>query len=54
MDTDRRHKIPESEMMDSLLLTPEQVKGLEPSSAVSVELSTRLMIKLCLSPGDDL
>lgn len=34
MGTDRRHKIPESEMMDSLLLTPKQVKGLEPSSAV--------------------
>ena len=55
MNADRRHKIPESETVDSLSLTSQQVKGFELSSAVSIELSRRSMIKLYLShTGDDL
>ena len=55
MNADRRHKIPESETVDSLSLTSKQVKGFELSSAVSIELSRRSMIKLYLShTGDDL
>ena len=55
MNADRRHKIPESETVDSLSLTPKQVKSFGLSSAVSIELSRRSMIKLYLShTGDDL
>ena len=44
-----------SQKLDSLSLTPKQVRGFELSSAVSIELSRRSMIKLYLShTGDDL